>query len=297
MNTRKLGEQGLEVSELGLGCMGMSEFYGGRDEGEAIATIHRALELGIDFLDTSDMYGPYKNEELLARALKGRRDRVVLATKFGIVRDPANPTVRGINGKPDYVRASVEGSLRRLGTDYVVVGSFLATLAPNIDAVNVTPADSMREYGVKVLRSELVTRAVFENRAVRGMLGAIPGLDAYEARASSDSEVSIRRGRIALQQYACVACHRIPGITGHEARVGPPLAGIASRNGILLIAHYLHLVRHEGERFTPQMIVRAGQERVAPMLMTALTAGIALIPLVLIMKRPPHQAAPPAGVH
>jgi aryl-alcohol dehydrogenase-like predicted oxidoreductase len=119
MKRRKLGRSGLSVSEQGLGCMGMSEFYGAGDEAESIATLHRALELGIDFLDTSDAYGPYKNEELLARALKGRRDRVVLATKFGIVRDPKNPLVRGINGKPEYVRASVEGSLRRLGTDRI----------------------------------------------------------------------------------------------------------------------------------------------------------------------------------
>src|SRR5215470_14690887 len=119
MKKRKLGKSGLTVSEQGLGCMGMSEFYGAGDEAESIATIHRALDLGIDFLDTSDVYGPYKNEELLARALEGRRDRVVLATKFGIVRDPANPAARGINGKPEYVRACVEGSLRRLGTDRI----------------------------------------------------------------------------------------------------------------------------------------------------------------------------------
>jgi len=99
--------------------MGMSEFYGAADEAESIATLHRAIDLGIDFLDTADVYGPYKNEELLAKALRGHRDSVVLATKFGIVRDPNNPLVRGISGKPEYVRSSCEASLRRLATDHV----------------------------------------------------------------------------------------------------------------------------------------------------------------------------------
>jgi aryl-alcohol dehydrogenase-like predicted oxidoreductase len=118
LRKRKLGTQGLVVSEQGLGCMGMSEFYGPRDDAESLRTIDRALELGVDFLDTADIYGPFANEELVGQALRGRRDRVVLATKFGNVRTP-DGKFHGIDGRPEYVRAACDGSLKRLGVDVI----------------------------------------------------------------------------------------------------------------------------------------------------------------------------------
>jgi aryl-alcohol dehydrogenase-like predicted oxidoreductase len=119
MQVRKLGRDGPTVSALGLGCMGMSEFYGAHDDTESLATLRHALDMGLNFLDTADAYGPYTNEELVGRALRGRRKDAFLATKFGLVRDPANPTARAVDGSPAYVHAACEASLRRLGVEQI----------------------------------------------------------------------------------------------------------------------------------------------------------------------------------
>jgi aryl-alcohol dehydrogenase-like predicted oxidoreductase len=119
MKTKDLGSQGLRASQLGLGCMGMSEFYGALDDRESLDVLDRAVELGITFWDTADMYGPWTNEELVGKSLKKHRNQITLATKFGLLRDPKDPTKRGINGRPEYARSSVEGSLKRLGTDRI----------------------------------------------------------------------------------------------------------------------------------------------------------------------------------
>jgi aryl-alcohol dehydrogenase-like predicted oxidoreductase len=119
MVNRTLGPDGPQVSALGLGCMGMSDFYGGRDDDESLRTIHRALELGVTMLDTSDMYGPHTNERLVGRAIADRRDQAFVATKFGIKRDPDDPRKRSVDGSPGYVRQAAEGSLERLGVDHI----------------------------------------------------------------------------------------------------------------------------------------------------------------------------------
>lgn len=119
MKTKNLGSQGLEAAELGLGCMGMSEFYGERDDAQSLGTLKRAVELGVTFWDTADMYGPFTNELLVGKAMQGIRQQITLATKFGIMRDPDDPQVRGINGRPEYVKSACEASLKRLNTDVI----------------------------------------------------------------------------------------------------------------------------------------------------------------------------------
>jgi aryl-alcohol dehydrogenase-like predicted oxidoreductase len=163
MKTRSLGP--LQVSALGLGCMGMSDFYGPRDEAESIATIHLALEVGVTLLDTADMYGPFTNEELVGRALAGRRARVVLATKCGIVRDPADPKIRGVNGTPAYIRASCDGSLRRLGVDVIDLYQ-LHRLDPNTPVeesvgamADLVKAGKVRAIGLSEVSSATLRRA------------------------------------------------------------------------------------------------------------------------------------------
>jgi aryl-alcohol dehydrogenase-like predicted oxidoreductase len=168
MNTRTLGPDGPEVSEIGLGCMGMSAFYGATDEGEALQTIHRALELGCNFLDTSDMYGPHTNERLVGRAIKGRRDDVFLATKFGIKIEPGaagGPPVRSVDGRPEYVRSACDASLQRLGVERIDL-YYQHRVDPNTpieDTVGamaeLVAAGKVRHLGLSEASAETIRRA------------------------------------------------------------------------------------------------------------------------------------------
>jgi aryl-alcohol dehydrogenase-like predicted oxidoreductase len=168
MNTRTLGPDGPEVSEIGLGCMGMSAFYGAADEGEALQTIHRALELGCNFLDTSDMYGPHTNERLVGRAIKGRRDEVFVATKFGIKIEPGaagGPPIRSIDGRPEYVRSACDASLQRLGVERIDL-YYQHRVDPNTpieDTVGamaeLVAAGKVRHLGLSEASAETIRRA------------------------------------------------------------------------------------------------------------------------------------------
>lgn len=163
MKTCLLGRNGPVVSAVGLGCMGMSDFYSGRDDAESLATIHRALDLGVTLLDTADMYGPHTNEELVGKAVRERRDQVFLATKFGIVRDPHDPAKRGVNGRPEYVRAACEGSLRRLGVETIDL-YYQHRLDPNtpIEDTVGAMADLVRAGKVRYLGLSEVSAATLE---------------------------------------------------------------------------------------------------------------------------------------
>ncbi len=165
MKTRQLGHRGPHVSSIGLGCMGMSDFYTtGVDEREAIATLHRAVELGVTLFDTADMYGPHTNEELLGRALRGKRENLYLASKFGLVRS-SDPHARGVNGRPEYVRQSVDGSLKRLDTDYLDL-YYQHRIDPEVPVeetigamAELVKAGKVRHIGISEASAETIQRA------------------------------------------------------------------------------------------------------------------------------------------
>lgn len=163
MKQKSLGSQGLKASQLGLGCMGMSEFYGQRNDNESLRTLYRAIELGITFWDTADAYGPHTNEELVGKALKGNRDKITLATKFGIVRDKANPAARSLSGKPEYVKKCCEESLKRLQTDVIDL-YYLHRVDPatNIDETVGAMAELVKEGKIKAIGLSEVSASTLE---------------------------------------------------------------------------------------------------------------------------------------
>lgn len=200
---RTLGSQGLSVSALGLGCMGMSDFYGGRDDDESIRTIHRAIDLGVTLIDTADMYGPFTNEELVGRALKGRRDQVVLATKFGNQRSSDGKFLR-INGTPEYVREACEGSLTRLGVDTIDLYYLhrVDTTVPIEDTVGAM-ADLVREGKVRYLGlSEAASGTIRRAQAVHPIAALQTEYSLWSRDAEEDILPTIRELGIGFVAYS-----------------------------------------------------------------------------------------------
>lgn len=256
MKIKNLGSQGLKASELGLGCMGMSEFYGPRDDENSLRTLERAVELGISFWDTADMYGPYHNEELLGRALKGVRSKITLATKFGIVRDPGDPSRRGVNGKPDYVKRSCEGSLKRLGVEQIDL-YYLHRKDPDtpIEETVAAMADLVKEGKVRAIGlSEVSAGTLRRAHAVYPLTALQTEYSLWSRDPEDDLLDTCRELGIAFVAYSPLGRGFLTGkITSVDdfaaddyRRFSPRFQGDNFRKNLDLVEHLQQLARKKG---------------------------------------------------